>query len=1496
MTSLVNTLRKQVDLPIWEWLRFTPAATTAPSASCAANNSQYNITHGRYIYFMITSANFWRYDTWSDTYEQLQTPPIAPATWCDVEFYATEGIETNTLASGASTITLPAYSSQALQGYDIKIIGGTGIGQRRVITSVAEATVYDTGVATSVANALGNITITDSTKSWNINEWAGYQVRISAGSGVGQIRRILYNSATVLTISDSTTSAQNIWTIPNIYAPAISSTAGSQSIYSIEASVCTVDNAWLVQPDTTSICRVESGMVGCFSSAAATPFYTVQYYDVISDLWYIKTAQTLLSSIVGTDGAVEHVSSGATTWSRGYSTTAGTVTTLTDSTKSWVVNQWAGYYINFTGGTGEGQLALIASNTNTVLTFATVTNAPAAGTSYTIEGYSCGIATTGGTSTLTDSTKSWTINQWANYSVKILFGTGKGQNATVLSNTATVLTFIKALTTATDTTSTYSICPDTDKTYMMLGAQAAVGIYNYNDDLVTFGRLQDSGTSSNAVVLFSTQRPIAVTSATSTTTNAVLTTVESHNLKIGQYVRVLGMTDPNFNTPVFTATFATNQMTLSATLGSTNSGQGVGLLAIGNQITGVGIPANTYITSLASGSANTSGAVYNLSTSPGTLTSTTVTAYTQLTAVPTTTTLQYTMVGTPSVNTLGGVQNTEALTDSSKNWTLNQWVGYQCYMTASAVTAATGLATGQTCEIIANTNDTLIFVAAITAPTNGVTRYIITPRSAIGIYDSGLMFGAGQLTTAIQDNTKASSLNVSINAGSTTLTVNPVTFNASFLNNVMTITTAPVNGTIGIGNTITGTGIIPGAYIVALTSGTANTNGATYSIGVLGSVLANAGGQCSLSGSTMTITTVPTTGAYVPGQIVTGTGIGSGVSITSVASGTPNTIGCVYSLSTAVTTESAESVIGTFGIGTISAETITAYPSGTLCPGMSITTTASSGGQMSFATNIATLTTQPTTGVVALGQTLVGAGGTPALVAGNVLNALASGSLNATSSTYTLNGTTGTVGAEAITTTNITSTLGAQASFATNVMTLTTPPTYGSVAIGQEVIGASLGMAGSSGGSASFATNVMTVTVTPTLGAVEIGQTVVANGVPFGTTIVSGTGPFTLSNTVGTIAAESFTTNGPATYITGLLTGNLNATSSTYSLSTTPGTIAAENVTFSSGGGSFGGTASFATNQMTLTAAPTVGSVGIGQIVTSAGVAVGTYITGFVSGTYNAVSSVYSLSTYPGTISTQAFTTSAVPSGAVIVQQLTSTAPNGVLGSTGTYQLSMPSYYTLNTSQLSYGWTTNQFAGRKIKVISGVGQGGTSEVSITSNTPTVITCSALASSGVTLASAYTILQQPVRGTGMSLINAFGLSTVTNAGGAPVFGNAGSNSFAGRWMFSPRGGAAVGFDKIDITNDTFLLLGTTPQTETLSTGSMYAYDGQNRIYFTKEATQRMYYLDLLTNTIHGAGMYPYSAPTAILGNRMEIFSTADGLKYLWLNRESYTECFRELLFY
>lgn len=65
---------------------------------------------------------------------------------------------------------------------------------------------------------------------------------------------------------------------------------------------------------------------------------------------------------------------------------------------------------------------------------------------------------TGATSTtLVDSTKSWTVNLWINYVITIVGGTGVGQTSIVASNTGNTLTVTTAWTTTPDTTSKYTL-------------------------------------------------------------------------------------------------------------------------------------------------------------------------------------------------------------------------------------------------------------------------------------------------------------------------------------------------------------------------------------------------------------------------------------------------------------------------------------------------------------------------------------------------------------------------------------------------------------------------------------------------------------------------------------------------------------------------------------------------------------------------------------------------------------------------------------------------------------------------------------------------------------------------------------------------------------------------------------------------------------------------------------------------------------------------------
>jgi hypothetical protein len=239
----------------------------------------------------------------------------------------------------------------------------------------------------------------------------------------------------------------------------------------------------------------------------------------------------------GATGTAASFSTGATVGASSLTATAGTVNGIT--TNQTLARDLRGYSVLFVGGTNAGRLKTIASNTigpNAVITFegaeavafdntsqyrlktpvffvvgagtlaagsfrkycfatntwATLahTGLPASlgtdgkmcGTPAWIDGgfkgFATGTATSATGTTLSNSAKTWTTNQWANSQVRITAGTGQGQIRTVASNTGTTLTVSAAWTTTPDATSQYSIEGNDDFLYY-LGSNA-VTMYRYS--------------------------------------------------------------------------------------------------------------------------------------------------------------------------------------------------------------------------------------------------------------------------------------------------------------------------------------------------------------------------------------------------------------------------------------------------------------------------------------------------------------------------------------------------------------------------------------------------------------------------------------------------------------------------------------------------------------------------------------------------------------------------------------------------------------------------------------------------------------------------------------------------------------------------------------------------------------------------------------------------------------------------------------------------------
>jgi len=84
----------------------------------------------------------------------------------------------------------------------------------QLVSTIGAAGAFATGTATSGSAT----TLVNSAKSWGTNMWANYQVRITAGTGKGQIRTITSNNGTTLTVPT--------WTV----------NPDSTSVYSIEGN------------------------------------------------------------------------------------------------------------------------------------------------------------------------------------------------------------------------------------------------------------------------------------------------------------------------------------------------------------------------------------------------------------------------------------------------------------------------------------------------------------------------------------------------------------------------------------------------------------------------------------------------------------------------------------------------------------------------------------------------------------------------------------------------------------------------------------------------------------------------------------------------------------------------------------------------------------------------------------------------------------------------------------------------------------------------------------------------------------------------------------------------------------------------------------------------------------------------------------------------------------------------------------------------------------
>jgi len=357
-----NNNQKLLDLPFFELLNQAPVASAATASTTSVEDGD-----NRFIYYL-SGINFYRYDVNNDTWQQLASPNVAPVTGQAMKLTRRRGYHGRVISAASNTIRIPGIRGNRLHGEDIGILSGTGIGQRRKLSYVGETT-HDAGVITSVP---GNIGIGDNLKKWRVNQWVGYTLALTFGTGATTYRKIIYNTTNELYVADANLLPHDPWnnqafvTATPYVIPV--TTAGSQAHYQIMSADFTVDTPWDVVPDSTSFFTTFTGGIYLVSSAAAAPFFTLQYYCLLADMWTTKTVPQGLILGQGSDFSLERTGKLGARFVANTGTVSATSRTISDDGLTLDYDRYANHRIEITGGTGLGQTRRIVAHTNNTFT------------------------------------------------------------------------------------------------------------------------------------------------------------------------------------------------------------------------------------------------------------------------------------------------------------------------------------------------------------------------------------------------------------------------------------------------------------------------------------------------------------------------------------------------------------------------------------------------------------------------------------------------------------------------------------------------------------------------------------------------------------------------------------------------------------------------------------------------------------------------------------------------------------------------------------------------------------------------------------------------------------------------------------------------------------------------------------------------------------------------------------------------------------------------
>lgn len=167
--------------------------------------------------------------------------------------------------------------------------------------------------ATGTATAGAATTLTNAAKSWGTNMWANSQVRITAGTGKGQIRTIASNTGTVLTVS----------------------------------------SAWTTNPDATSVYAIEGNHDHFY--LLGSNLVTMYRYTVSTNTWATLAPTAARAGVM--------VAGGSACWIDSVPEWEGNETLINHTQAGTLYKQNGRYIYSFRGGSATLDIYDIAANT-----------------------------------------------------------------------------------------------------------------------------------------------------------------------------------------------------------------------------------------------------------------------------------------------------------------------------------------------------------------------------------------------------------------------------------------------------------------------------------------------------------------------------------------------------------------------------------------------------------------------------------------------------------------------------------------------------------------------------------------------------------------------------------------------------------------------------------------------------------------------------------------------------------------------------------------------------------------------------------------------------------------------------------------------------------------------------------------------------------------------------------------------------------------------------